>query len=277
MTVTLIAEAGPVPFAPTVPRHPDRSGLSRADTSPLPVRLRRPPASEPPYDPAFAGMATPARRTAPSDGLRTAHSPANGDAPIPRQGRNGCRWRRCRSDRCRSGGRRAAGGRERTALCPDLPRGPQRLPPCQSLAHSRRTGRVQHGDQPVEPAAQRSRSLYAGTRSSNGGDGSASQSSRGPIDRDPTQRENGDRHVLADGGRGCPILRARVNGSSQCTRCGSAISAVAHAPERAPRWGRRGRGRAVLRGIEPRDGAATRTPRRPVDLRRRPGHLVQVI
>ncbi len=28
-------------------------------------------------------MATPARRTAPSDGLRTAHTPANGDAPLP--------------------------------------------------------------------------------------------------------------------------------------------------------------------------------------------------
>jgi len=87
VTVTLIAEAGPGPSAPTGIRHPDRlstgSGMATAHTSTVPVRLRRPPASEPPYDPAFAGVSLPARRTAPPDGLRPAHGSAIAPAPVP--------------------------------------------------------------------------------------------------------------------------------------------------------------------------------------------------
>ncbi len=87
MTVTLIAEAGPDPSAPSGIRHPDRlstgSGMTRAHTSTMPVRLRRPPASEPPYDPAFSGLSVPARRTAPPDGLRSPHGSANAPAPVP--------------------------------------------------------------------------------------------------------------------------------------------------------------------------------------------------
>ena len=49
VTVTLIAEAGPGPAAPTGIRHPDRlsvsSDLGRAGTATMPVRLRRPPAA----------------------------------------------------------------------------------------------------------------------------------------------------------------------------------------------------------------------------------------
>ena len=87
MTVTLIAEAGPGPSAPTGIRHPDRSNagsvMARAHTSTMPVRLRRPPASEPPFDPAFSGVSLPARQTAPPDGRRPAHGPANASAPVP--------------------------------------------------------------------------------------------------------------------------------------------------------------------------------------------------
>lgn len=87
MTVTLIAEAGPGPSAPTGIRHPDRlstgSGMARAQTSTMPVRLRRPPASEPPYDPAFSGVSVPARQTAPPDGPRAAPGSTNAPAPVP--------------------------------------------------------------------------------------------------------------------------------------------------------------------------------------------------
>jgi hypothetical protein len=87
VTVTLIAEGGPDPAAVSGIRHPDRSsagsGMGRARTATMPVRLRRPPASEPPYDPAFSGVSLPARRTAPRDGLRPAHSSANAPAPVP--------------------------------------------------------------------------------------------------------------------------------------------------------------------------------------------------
>ena len=87
MTVTLIAEAGPGPSAPTGIRHPDRlsagSGPAMAGTSTMPVRLRRPPASEPPYDPAFSGMSLPARRTAPPGGLRPSHGSATAPVPVP--------------------------------------------------------------------------------------------------------------------------------------------------------------------------------------------------
>ena len=87
MTVTLIAEAGPVPSAPIDIRHPDRSsmgsGLGRAHTSTIPVRLRRPPASEPPYDPTFSGASLPARLAVQPDDLRPAHSSANPPPPVP--------------------------------------------------------------------------------------------------------------------------------------------------------------------------------------------------
>ena len=87
MTVTLIAEAGPGPSAPTGIRHPDQSstgsGLGAAHTSTMPVRLRRPPASEPPYDPTFSGVSQPARRSIRPDGLRPAHGSATTPTPAP--------------------------------------------------------------------------------------------------------------------------------------------------------------------------------------------------
>ena len=233
VTVTLIPEAGSSPSASTGIRHPDRPGMSlgvgQAHTSSTPVRLRRPPASEPPYDLASPGGSTPARRTATAIDPRPAHGSANVPSPTPgvaradvaagrcRRGR--CREGRCREGRCRSDRRRrgrhgsdrpsAAGGPKRTALCPHLPGGSQRLPPRQSPAHSRRTGRVQHGRQPVEPAAQRSRPLHPVARCC--GDGNASQQSRRPATRDPTQRWPDGRCVLADDRRRRPIWRASVN------------------------------------------------------------------
>jgi Family of unknown function (DUF6459) len=87
VTVTLIAEAGPGTSAPTGTRHPDRSStgsdLGRAHTSTMPVRLRRPPASEPPYDPTFSGVSLPARRTIRPEGLGPAHGSANPPAAVP--------------------------------------------------------------------------------------------------------------------------------------------------------------------------------------------------
>jgi Family of unknown function (DUF6459) len=87
VTVTLIAEVGPGPSAPTGTRHPDRSstgsGLGGAYTSTMPVRLRRPPASEPPYDPTFSGVSLPARRTIRPDGFGPAHGSANPPAAVP--------------------------------------------------------------------------------------------------------------------------------------------------------------------------------------------------
>ena len=49
----------------------------------MPVRLRRPPASEPPYDPAFSGVSLPARRTALPGGPRAAPGSTNAPAPVP--------------------------------------------------------------------------------------------------------------------------------------------------------------------------------------------------
>ena len=128
-------------------RRPDRPVMTKADAAAMPVRLRRPPASEPPYDPAFSGPSAPARRTAAPVGVRPERDPATAAGACSRG---------------RPGRRRSAGGRERTALRPHLPGGPQRLPPRQSPAHPRRTGRVQHGGEPTEPAAQRSRPLRPG-------------------------------------------------------------------------------------------------------------------
>jgi hypothetical protein len=76
VTVTLIAEAGADQSATTGIRHPDRSAMGKAHAVAMPVRLRRPPASEPPYDSAFSDGSTPARRKPTPVGIRPAHDPA---------------------------------------------------------------------------------------------------------------------------------------------------------------------------------------------------------
>lgn len=83
MTVTLIAEAGSGPTPSTGIRYPDRMAISLGigNASSTPVRLRRPPASEPPYDPGSPGVSTPARRTATAFGPRPAHGCATGPVP----------------------------------------------------------------------------------------------------------------------------------------------------------------------------------------------------
>lgn len=81
MTVTLIAEAEADQSATGI-RRPDRSVLGNAHAVAMPVRLRRPPASEPPYDPAIPGGSTPVRRTPTPVGAQPAHDPATSPAPL---------------------------------------------------------------------------------------------------------------------------------------------------------------------------------------------------
>jgi hypothetical protein len=83
VTVTLIAEAGADQSAPTVFGRSDRSVTSNANTATMPVRLRRPPASEPPYDPGFSGPSAPARLTAAPLGVRPDRDPATTLVRVP--------------------------------------------------------------------------------------------------------------------------------------------------------------------------------------------------
>ena len=83
MTVTLIAEAEADQSATTGIRHPDRPVTTKADAAAMPVRLRRPPASEPPYDPAFSGPSAPARRTAQPIGVQPERDTATAPAGAP--------------------------------------------------------------------------------------------------------------------------------------------------------------------------------------------------
>jgi Family of unknown function (DUF6459) len=83
VTVTLIAEAEADQSAPTGIRRPDRPVMSKAKAATMPVRLRRPPASEPPYDPAFSGVSAPAGRTTASVRVRPERDPATASVRAP--------------------------------------------------------------------------------------------------------------------------------------------------------------------------------------------------
>ncbi len=76
MTVTLIAEGEADQAAPMAIGRPDRQAMSKAKPATMPVRLRRPPASEPPYDLGFSGPSAPARLTAAPVGVRPERDPA---------------------------------------------------------------------------------------------------------------------------------------------------------------------------------------------------------
>ncbi|HZD97425.1 MAG TPA: Rv3235 family protein [Micromonosporaceae bacterium] len=83
MTVTLIAEAEADQAAPMGIGRPDRRAMSNAKPATMPVRLRRPPASEPPYDPGFSGPSAPARLTAAPVGVRPERDPATAAVRAP--------------------------------------------------------------------------------------------------------------------------------------------------------------------------------------------------
>jgi Family of unknown function (DUF6459) len=72
VTVTLIAEDGVDQSAMTGAGSLDRSRAGQAHAVMTPIRLRRPPASEPPFDPAFADGPSPSHQAARPSGTRLA-------------------------------------------------------------------------------------------------------------------------------------------------------------------------------------------------------------
>ena len=82
MTVTLIAGVDSDPSTPTRLHRPDRADIGAAYGTATPVRVRRPPVSEPPYDSAFPSLVTTTRATPATAAAPAATRPSR-PAPQP--------------------------------------------------------------------------------------------------------------------------------------------------------------------------------------------------